>query len=124
MPSASIILLPLLVLITTMAALGVGTLLAALVVTYRDFRYVIPFLIQLWLFASPVAYPYNEVPAEWRLLYALNPLAGMISGFRSALLGEPLQAGPLVISTLAGIAVFVLGITVFCRLERRFADVV
>jgi lipopolysaccharide transport system permease protein len=123
-PSASIILLPLLVLITTMAALGMGTLLAALVVSYRDFRYVIPFLIQLWLFASPVAYPYDEVPAEWRLLYALNPLAGMISGFRSALLGESLHVGPLVVSTLASMAVFVLGITVFCRLERRFADVV
>jgi lipopolysaccharide transport system permease protein len=123
-PSASLVLLPLLVVMTAIAALGVGTLLAALVVSYRDFRYIIPFLVQLWMFASPVAYPFDAVPVGWRLLYAVNPLAGMISGFRSALLGEPLQVGPLVVSTLASLAVFAVGIIVFCRLERRFADVV
>jgi lipopolysaccharide transport system permease protein len=122
--SASLLLLPVLVALTAAAALGVGTLLAALVVSYRDFRYIIPFLMQIWMFASPVAYPIENVAGGWRLLYALNPLAGLISGFRAALLGESLQVGPLVISTIVSLAVFAAGIAFFHRLERRFADVV
>lgn len=122
--STAILLLPLLVIITAIAGLGVGTLLAALVVAYRDFRYVVPFLVQLWMFASPVAYPFDAVPEQWRLLYALNPLAGLLSGFRSALLGEPLHLAALAVSTLVSIVVFVVGIGFFNQSERQFADVI
>ncbi|HEY5316107.1 MAG TPA: ABC transporter permease [Pirellulales bacterium] len=122
--SATILLFPLLVVATAMAALGAGTLLAALVVGYRDFRYVIPFLVQLWMFASPVVYPLDAVPPQWRLAYAINPLAGLIDGFRSALLGDPLHAGPLAISITASAVLFAVGTIFFCRVERQFADIV
>jgi homopolymeric O-antigen transport system permease protein len=122
--SVCLALAPLLTVITVLAALGVGTLLAALVAAYRDFRYVIPFLVQIWMFASPVAYPLAVVPESWRLWYALNPMVGIISGFRSAFLGEPLAIGPLVISTLASLALFAVGTVYFRRVERRFADVI
>ncbi|MCY2966092.1 MAG: ABC transporter permease [Planctomycetota bacterium] len=116
--------LPLFLAGTILAAIGVGTLLAALVIEYRDFRYVMTFLLQIWMFASPVAYPLSIVPAEYRLLYSLNPMVGMISGFRSALLGEPFAWGCIGVSWLVTLGCLGLGLLYFRRLERRFADIV
>ena len=118
------LLLPLFIAASLLAALGVGTLLSALTVAYRDFRYVTGFLIQTWMFVSPVAYPLEVVPEPWRLLYAVNPMVGPIGGCRSALLGQPFQWGPMAISAASSIALLVLGIGYFRRVERRFADIV
>jgi lipopolysaccharide transport system permease protein len=115
---------PFFALATILVALGVGTLLAALVVAYRDFRYVITFLVQLWMFASPVAYPLEIVPSRWQLLYSLNPLAGTISGFRSALLGEPFRWDCIAISLCVTMAFLAAGLYYFRRVERRFADII
>jgi lipopolysaccharide transport system permease protein len=123
-PTASMVLVPFFALGTALVAVGVGTLLAALVVAYRDFRYVINFLVQLWMFASPVAYPLEIVPARWQLLYALNPMAGLISGFRSALLGEPFRWDCIAVSLGVILAILAAGLFYFRRVERRFADVI
>ena len=116
--------LPLCVVGTILAAIGIGTFLSALAVAYRDFRYVIPFMIQIWMFASPVAYPLKVVPAKWRLVYALNPMTGIISGYRSALLGERFYWDCLFVSLLVAVVVFFAGAIYFRRVERRFADIV
>jgi len=116
--------LPLFLIGTVLSALGVGTLLAALVIAYRDFRHVMTFLMQLWMFASPVAYPLAVVPEKYRLFYAMNPMVGMISGFRSALLGEPLQGGCIAVSMLSMLGFLSIGLFYFRRTERRFADIV
>lgn len=123
-PTVQILFLPLFVVGTILATLGVGTFLSALAVAYRDFRHVIPFLAQIWMFASPVAYPITVVPEKWRLLYALNPMAGIISGYRSALLGEPFHWGMIGVSFLVAMILFVMGAFYFRRIERRFADIV
>jgi len=115
---------PLFLLGTVVTAVGVGTLLSALVVAYRDFRYVMTFLVQLWMFASPVAYPLSIVPERWRLLYGLNPMAGMISGFRSALLGEPFEWPVIAVSAMAAATILAVGLFYFRRVERRFADII
>ena len=122
--SARLLLLPLFTLGTILAAVGVGALLSALVVAYRDFRYVIQFLVQLWMFASPVAYPLDVVPERWRLLYSLNPMVGMISGFRSSILGEPWSPGCLTVSALSTLLLLAAGTMYFRRVERRFADII
>lgn len=122
--SAHILLLPLLVFGTLFAALGAGTLLAALTVAYRDFRYVVPFLVQIWMFVSPVAYPLDVVPTEYRLLYSLNPMAGLIAGYRASLLGQPVPWDCLGVSLAVAVALFVVGAAYFRRVERRFADIV
>ncbi|MGE3314276.1 MAG: ABC transporter permease [Planctomycetaceae bacterium] len=116
--------LPLCLVGTLVSALGAGTLLAALTVSFRDFRYVVPFLVQIWMFASPVAYPFEVVPERWRLLYALNPMAGIISAYRSTLLGEPFHWGAISISLVSATTIFIAGILYFRRVERRFADIV
>lgn len=123
-PTMNLLLVPLLVLGTLTAALGVGTFLSALAVAYRDFRHVIPFMVQIWMFVSPVAYPYDIVPEKWRLLYALNPMAGIISGYRSAILGEPFRWGAIGISFAVALTSFIVGAAYFRRVERRFADIV
>ena len=123
-PSAAILLLPLLVAATLVAALGVGTLLAGLTVAYRDFRYVVPFALQMWMLASPVAYSLDEIPEQWQRLYGLNPLAGLIGGFRSVLLGEPLNGGVLAVSLATTAVALAVGTYYFRSVERRFADIV
>ncbi|OAI28661.1 phosphate ABC transporter permease [Methylosinus sp. R-45379] len=115
---------PFFVLGVVITALGVGVLLSALTVAYRDFRHVVPFLIQFWMFASPVAYPVSLVPTEWRWLYFLNPMAGMIDGFRHALIGSPPDISGVVISGASALAIFCLGVAYFARVERGFADIV
>jgi lipopolysaccharide transport system permease protein len=116
---------PLLVLFALATALAVGLWLAALNVQYRDVRYTIPFLTQFWMFASPVAYPSSLVPEAWRPLYGLNPMAGVIEGFRWALLGnaDP-SLGMLGVSAAAVAVLLTGGLFYFRRMERTFADVV
>jgi lipopolysaccharide transport system permease protein len=123
-PGPNVVLLPLLLVATVLTTLGVGTLLAALTVAYRDFRYVVPFLLQIWLFASPVVYGFDEVPSRWQLVYALNPMAGIIDGYRASLVGEPLRGDCLVVSVAVAVFLFFMGTAYFRRAERRFADIV
>ena len=123
-PGPAVLLLPALVLATLLAALGMAALLAALTVAYRDFRYVVPFLLQIWLFASPVVYGLDKIPERWRWVYALNPMAGIIDGFRSSLLDQPLRVGRLAVSLSTAIVMFFVGTAYFRRCERRFADIV
>jgi lipopolysaccharide transport system permease protein len=107
-----------------LVAFGTGTLLAALNVAYRDFRYVVPFLVQFWMFATPVVYPASLVPEQWRWAFYLNPMAGLVDAFRSAFLGQSLDAGAICISLATGLVLSVAGVAYFERVERRFADVV
>jgi lipopolysaccharide transport system permease protein len=120
----SLLAIPLCLVGTVLAALGVGTLLAALVIEFRDFQHVMTFLLQLWMFASPVAYPLSIIPEKYRLWYAVNPMVGMISGFRWALLGEPLAADCVVVSSVSLLLMLMVGLLYFRRTERRFADIV
>jgi lipopolysaccharide transport system permease protein len=124
-PTAAICFLPLFVLLAIVTALGVGLWLSALNVQYRDVRYTIPFLTQVWLFSTPVAYPSSLIPEPWRALYGLNPMAGVVEGFRWALLGTGNAPGPLLaVSVLAALTVLVSGMFYFRRMERTFADIV
>ena len=123
-PGAGILILPFLMLGVAIAALGIGMILSALNVAYRDFRYVIPFLVQFWLFATPVIYPASIVPENWRWLINVNPMAGLISAFRSSLLNTPILWNDLLISGAVSIVLFILGIAYFTRMERRFADII
>lgn len=106
------------------AALGLGSFLAALNVQYRDVRYTLPFMIQVLLFLSPVAYPASLVPESWRWLYGLNPMAGAIEGFRGAVLGKPVSLSLLGTSLLASALLVAGGLGYFRRMERTFADTV
>jgi lipopolysaccharide transport system permease protein len=123
MPSLEIVFLLPLVLLTAMASLGIAFLLSALTVSYRDFKFVIPFLVQIWQFLSPVVYPSTIIPEQYRWLLALNPLTGIIDGFRSALLGTPMPWLTLGLSSLSTIALLAVGVIYFRNTERRFADV-
>jgi lipopolysaccharide transport system permease protein len=107
-----------------LTALGVGTFLAALNVAYRDFRYVVPFLVQFWLFTTPVAYPASLVPARWQWILYLNPMAGVIEGFRSSFLGRPFDFSSLLVSLAIAILLFAAGIAYFEKVERQFADII
>jgi lipopolysaccharide transport system permease protein len=113
-----------LVLLAFVTALGVGLWLAALNVQYRDVRYVLPFLTQLWLFATPIVYPTSLVPAAWRPVYGLNPMVGVVDGFRWALLGSAPPGPALAVSACAALALALGGIFYFRRMERAFADIV
>ena len=120
----SLLLLPLMVFGTILAAVGVGTLLASLSAVYRDFRYLIAFIIQIWMFASPVAYPLSMIPEFWRLPYSINPMAGLIGGFRAALLGEAVPWSCIATSLSTAAVLFGIGVIYFRRVERRLADVI
>jgi lipopolysaccharide transport system permease protein len=111
--------------LAVVAAAGVGSWLAALNVKYRDVRFVIPFLTQLWLFATPVIYPATIVPQPWRTVYALNPMAGVVEGFRWALVGAGSFPGRSVaVSAGVSLALLAAGVLYFHRTEDRIADVV
>jgi lipopolysaccharide transport system permease protein len=124
-PTGAVVLVPLFVLLALGAAVGVGLGLSALNVRYRDVRYALPFLTQFWMFATPIAYPASLVPPQWRALYGLNPMAGVVEAFRWALLGGPQPPGAML---LVSSAVVVLGLVAsllyFNRVERSFADVI
>jgi homopolymeric O-antigen transport system permease protein len=117
--------LPLFLLLAIITSLGVGLWLSALNVLYRDINYIIPFLTQFWLFITPVAYPASMIPERWQLIYALNPMTGVVEGFRWALLGTVEAPGPmLVVSSTIAILGLVSGLFYFRRMERDFADTV
>jgi lipopolysaccharide transport system permease protein len=103
--------------------LGFGFLLAALTVRYRDFRFVIPFMLQVMMYISPVVYPVSMVPARYQWVLALNPMAGIIDAYRSAILGKPWNGTTLAVSSGMAAGLFVLGLFYFRRTERQFADI-
>lgn len=123
-PTINVIFLPLLVIFAMMTSLAVGLWLSALNVKYRDFQYTVPFLIQIWMFASPVVYPASMVPEQFRFLYALNPMTGVIEGFRWALLGTNPPTTMIFISLGVVIALLISGVFYFRRMEQYFADIV
>ena len=125
-PDANILLLPFLLILAMLTALGVGYWVSALNVKYRDFRYVIPFLVQFGLYISPVGFSSEVVPQRWRLLYSLNPMVGVIDGFRWALLGGTAQIYWPGFALSVGLAVgmFMLGVFYFMKTERQLADII
>jgi lipopolysaccharide transport system permease protein len=123
-PTPAILTLPFFLLLTIATALAVGLWLSALNIKYRDVGYTIPFLTQFWLFATPIAYPSSLVPEQWRALYGLNPMAGVVEGFRWAMLGKA-TPGPLVVPAVLVVALLLIGgLYYFRRMETSFADVV
>jgi lipopolysaccharide transport system permease protein len=123
-PTMNIVWLPLFTLLALVTSIGVSLWLAAMNVQFRDVRYTIPFLTQAWLFATPIAYPSSLLPEPWRTLYGLNPMAGVVEGFRWALLGTDTAPGKIIIvSTLVALILFISGTFYFRRMEQSFADV-
>ena len=120
----NLLLAPLVIGMVVVLALGIGTFLCALTVTYRDFRYVVPVLLQTWMFATPVAYPESVVPDRWLWLLRLNPMTGLIDAARSAFLGWPIPWDSLAWASLPATALLLIGLTYFDRVERRFADLI
>lgn len=125
-PGVSLLMVPVIFFLIMLAATGVGTLLAALNVAYRDFKYVLPFLVQLWLFATPTVYmqPTAESSAKMQLALAINPLAGLIASFRSAVLGSPIPWNHLALSAASVLALFIVGCLYFRKVEDSFADII
>jgi lipopolysaccharide transport system permease protein len=123
--TSNVLWIPLLLLLALVTALGVGFWLSALNVEFRDVRYVLPFVVQLWLFATPIAYPSTLLSEPWRAIYGINPMVGVVEGFRWALLGTATRPGPAVlISSVTAVAVLVAGALYFRAMERNFADVI
>ena len=124
-PTANVVWLPFLLLLAFGTALGVGLWLSAMNVQFRDVRYTIPFLAQFWLFATPIAYPSSLLSEPWRTIYGINPMVGVVEGFRWALLGTATAPGPLIIvSALTMLTILITGMFYFRRMESTFADVV
>lgn len=125
LPSAAVLALPLFFLLAFITAVGAGLWLSALNVEYRDVRHAVPFLAQLWLFATPIAYPSSLIQEPWRWVYGLNPMVGVVEGFRWSLLGIGQPPGALFLaSALAALFLLASGAYTFRRMERTFADVV
>lgn len=123
-PGLAIVALPAFLLLALVTSLGVGLWLSALNVMYRDVRYTLGFVVQLWLFATPVAYPSSLLPEPWRTVYGVNPMAGVVEGFRWALLGAPPPGAIVWVSAAASLAFLITGAFFFRRMERSFADTV
>jgi len=123
-PTVEIIFLPFALLLALITALGVGLWLSALHVQYRDVQYIAPFLIQIWMYATPIIYPISAIPIKWRWLYSLNPMVGVVQYFRRVLLGDPTFGGLNWISVLITILIFATGLLFFYRMQRTFADVI
>jgi len=124
-PTWNVVWLPAFMALAVVTALGAGLWFAAMNVRYRDVRHIVPVLVQFGLFVSPVAYPSRLVPERWRLLYALNPMAGVIEGFRWALLGTDSAPGPLIaVSSVVAVVLLVTGLFYFRYTEKTFADVI
>jgi lipopolysaccharide transport system permease protein len=124
-PSWKIAFFPLFVLLALITSLGVGLWLSALNVEFRDVRYVVPFITQFWMLATPIAYPSSLLSEPWRTLYGLNPMTGVVEGFRWALLGTQTSPGPmLIVSSLAAVLILIGGAFYFRRMEKTFADIV
>jgi lipopolysaccharide transport system permease protein len=123
-PTAAVLWLPAFVLLALVTSLAVGLWLSALNVQFRDVRYVVPFLTQLWLFATPIAYSSSLLPQPWRTVYGVNPMVGVVEGFRWALLGTSPPAPMIAVSAVIAVALLLSGLVYFRRMERTFADVV
>jgi lipopolysaccharide transport system permease protein len=124
-PGIAILMLPLFVLLATVTALAVSLWLSALNVQYRDVRYTVPFITQVWMFVTPVIYPASLVPERWHLLYGLNPMAGVVEGFRWSLLGQSSPSFPIMLASGTMTCLILIGgLYYFRRMERTFADVV
>jgi lipopolysaccharide transport system permease protein len=124
-PTPNVVWLPALVLLALVTALGAGLWFSALNVLYRDIQYVVPFLVQVWLYATPIVYPSSIVPQRWRTLYAINPMVGVVEGFRWALLGTGTAPGPMIlVSAGAALAALIGGLFFFRRMEKSFSDAV
>lgn len=124
-PTINVVWLPAFVLLALVTSLGVGLWMAALNVEYRDVRFIVPFLTQFWMYATPIPYPSSLLSEPWRTLFGLNPMSGVVEGFRWAILGTKTQPGPLVIvSVAAAFAILISGAYYFRRMEKTFADVV
>ncbi len=123
--SGTIFLLPIFIFLTILLATGVSLWLSALNVKYRDFIYAMPFLVQIWMFASPVVYATSIIPEKWRIIYALNPVTGIIEGMRLCFLGESsLDSLMFIISLVLSLLIFISGAFYFRRVEREFADII
>ncbi len=123
LPGASVLLVPVLGGVLLALAMGMGLLLAAVTVTYRDFQSIIPFMMQTWMYLSPVIYPTTLVPERFRWLLLLNPMTGVIEAFRSCLLNQPVAWTSLAVASCGSVMIFLLGLVYFSRTERRFADI-
>jgi lipopolysaccharide transport system permease protein len=123
-PTWAVVLLPAFLLLALVTALGVSLWLSALNVEYRDFRFIVPFLTQFWMFATPVAYPSSLLSEPWRTLYGLNPMVGVVEGFRWALLGTNPPGSMMAASVAIAIVILVSGAYYFRRMEKNFADLV
>jgi lipopolysaccharide transport system permease protein len=124
-PTHNVIWLPLFLLLALVTSLGVGLWLSALNVEYRDVRYVVPFITQFWMLATPIGYPSSLLHEPWRTIYGLNPMVGVVEGFRWALLGTNTAPGPLIaVSSAAALLILVTGAFYFRRMEKTFADIV
>lgn len=123
-PGITTLMIPVLILFTMLTALGIGTFFSAVCVTYRDVRYIVPVLIQLWMYATPVVYPMSIVPARWRWVVSLNPLAGLIESYRAALLGKPFDWVSIGVSFAISVVFLIIGLVYFRKAEKRFADII
>jgi homopolymeric O-antigen transport system permease protein len=122
--TTNLLMLPALLALTTLLAIGVGTWLSAINVKYRDVKFGVPFLVQIWMYLSPIAYPITVVPQRWRLIYSLNPVTGIIEGYRSAFFGTPFDWTPLGISLAITMIVIGYAAYEFRKLEKGFADII
>jgi lipopolysaccharide transport system permease protein len=122
--TGQLILAPFLMLGVISCALGVGTILSALTVSYRDFRFVIPFMVQIWMYLTPVVYGVGFIPENYRWLLTLNPMSGYIEGFRAAFLGKPFDWVSIGVSVASSVVLVAIGSTYFRKVERRFADII
>jgi lipopolysaccharide transport system permease protein len=123
-PSTEIIFMPIALILAIITALGVGIWLSALHVRYRDVQYLVPFLVQIWMYATPIIYPLSAIPVEWRWVYSLNPMVGVVQYFRRILLGDPSFGGINWISVIIACLILVSGLFYFRSIERTFADVI
>ena len=122
--SINLLAAPFLLFAVVFTALGIGTLLSALTVEYRDFAHITPFLVQVWMYVTPVIFPVSLVPQNWQWLLYLNPMTGLVEGFRSAFLGKPFDLMGLTVSFTVAAVIFAIGIAYFQKVERRFADII
>ena len=122
--TAHALLLPIFIVAAFLSASGIGLALSALNVSFRDVKYLVPFLIQMGIFVTPVIYPIRYVPARFQPLVGLNPMTGVVLGFRSALLGSPADWRLITFSLAMSMVLFITGLLIFRRMERRFADII
>ncbi len=122
--SANLLAAPVLLLAVVFTSLGVGTMLSALTVAYRDFSHLTPFVVQIWMYITPVIFPISIVPERWQWLVYLNPMTGLVEGFRAAFLGKPFDPTGLGISFAIALFLFAIGVAYFEKVERRFADII